>query len=175
MTALETGEVRGQGHAQRVTDYCTAIATQLNLGIDELRRLRVAALIHDAGKVVVRLTQPNATPDQIRDQHVQAAEKMLTGIEGFEQVLTAVKYHHERADGSGFPYKVRNSEIPIIAKILIVANAFDDACSAGGNPKDVVKDMAQKGGAEFDDDVIKALVLCHRNGTLYGASAQPPE
>jgi HD-GYP domain-containing protein (c-di-GMP phosphodiesterase class II) len=173
VTAMEVAEPRGQGHAQRVTDYCTAIATQMNVGIDEIRRMRVAALIHDAGKMVLRLTQPNATPDQIRDQHVQAAEKMLTGIEGFEQVMTAVKYHHERADGSGFPYKAKNADTSVIARILIVANAFDDACGAGAAAKDVVKEMAQQGGTLFDDEVIKAFVLCHRNGTLYGATAQP--
>jgi HD-GYP domain-containing protein (c-di-GMP phosphodiesterase class II) len=145
------------------------------VGIDELRRLRVAALIHDAGKAAVRLATPNATHEQIRDQHVPAAEKMLTGIEGFEQVMAAVKYHHERADGSGFPFKVKNADTPLIARILIVANAFDEACSEGASDKDVVKDMAQKGGTIFDDEVIKALVLCHRNGTLYGATAQPPE
>jgi HD-GYP domain-containing protein (c-di-GMP phosphodiesterase class II) len=103
VTTVEIGEARGQGHAQRVTDYCTAIATQMNVGIDELRRLRVAALIHDSGKVLLRLTSPGATPEQIRDQHVQTAEKMFTGIEGFEQMMTAVKLQHERADGSGFP------------------------------------------------------------------------
>jgi len=175
VTAIETGEPRGQGHAGRVTDYSLAISAQMNVGIDEIRRLRVAALIHDAGKVVLRLTTPNATAEQLRDQHVQAAEKMLTGIEGFEQVMTAVKYHHERADGSGFPFKVKNADTPVIARILIVANAFDDAVSAGAASKDVVKDMAGKGGTEFDDDVIKAFVLCHRNGTLYGATDQPLE
>ncbi|MBI3855006.1 MAG: HD domain-containing protein, partial [Planctomycetes bacterium] len=170
---------RGQGHAQRVTEYCTAIATQMMLPIDDLRRLRVAALIHDAGKMVVRLTTPDATPEQIRDQHVQAVEKLVTGIEGFEQILAAVRYHHERADGSGFPYKMKNADTPVMARILIVANAFDDACSSAGaaSPpaKDVVKDMALKGGTEFDDEVIKALVLCHRNGTLYGATGTSPE
>lgn len=174
-TAMEAGEARGQGHAQRVTDYSTAIANQMAIGIDDLRRLRVAALIHDAGKVAVRLATPNATPEQIRDRHVAEAEKMLTGIEGFEQILTAVRYHHERADGSGFPYKVRNADTPVIARILIVANAFDDACSAGAPAKEAVKEMAQQGGTLFDDEVIKALVLCHRNGTLYGATPQTPE
>jgi HD-GYP domain-containing protein (c-di-GMP phosphodiesterase class II) len=124
---------------------------------------------------VLRLTTPNATAEQLRDQHVQATEKMLTGIEGFEQVMTAVKYHHERADGTGFPYKVKNADTPVIARILILANAFDDAVSAGAASKDVVKDMAGKGGTEFDDDVVKAFVLCHRNGTLYGATDQPLE
>ena len=119
------------------------------------------------------------TPEQIREQHVLAGEKLLTGIEGFEQILAAMRCHHERADGSGFPGKIKNVDMPVIARILIVANAFDDACTAQGaeSPpaKDVIKEMAGKGGTEFDDDVIKALVLCHRNGTLYGASAHPFE
>lgn len=178
-TAMEIGDPNQQGHAQRVTDYCTAIATQMSLPVDDLRRLRVAALIHDAGKVAVRLSTPNATPEQIQEQHVQASEKMITGIEGFEQILAAVRYHHERADGSGYPYKVKNADTPLIARILIVANAFDEACTEAGSAadagKDVIKDMAGKGGTIFDDDVIKALVLCHRNGTLYGMTPSGPE
>jgi HD-GYP domain-containing protein (c-di-GMP phosphodiesterase class II)/pSer/pThr/pTyr-binding forkhead associated (FHA) protein len=178
-TALEYGDPRGQGHAQRVADYCTALGTQMNLGVDDLRRLRLAALLHDVGKIAVALAAPGATPQQVREQHVQAAEKMLTGIEGFEQVLAAIRSHHERADGSGFPNRLKNADIPVIGRILIVANAFDDACTAQGSAsppaKDVLKEMAQKGGTEFDDDVVKALVLCHRNGTLYGAPAHPFE
>jgi pSer/pThr/pTyr-binding forkhead associated (FHA) protein len=174
-TTMETGDPRGQGHSQRVADYCSAIATQMAVPVDEMRRLRIAALLHDVGKLVVRLTVPNATPQQVQEQHVQAGEKALTGIEGFEQILAAVRAHHERADGSGFPNKLKNADTPVIARILIVANAFDDACSSGTPAKDVVKDLALKGGSLFDDDVIKALVLCHRNGTLYGATANSPE
>jgi len=178
-TALEYGDKRGQGHAQRVADYCTAIATQMNLGPDDVRRVRLAALLHDVGKIAVTLATPGATPEKVREQHVQDAEKMLTGIEGFEQVLAAVRCHHERADGSGFPNKLKNADVPVIGRILIVANAFDDACTLQGpsSPpvKDVVLEMSQKGGTEFDDEVLKALVLCHRNGTLYGASAHPFE
>lgn len=177
--AMEIGDPNQQGHSQRVTDYCTAIATQMALPVDDLRRLRVAALIHDAGKTAVRLSTPNATAEQIQEQHVQAAEKMITGIEGFEQILAAVRYHHERADGSGYPYKVKNADTPLMARILIVANAFDEACTEGGSAaqagKDVIKDMAGKGGTLFDDEVIKALVICHRNGTLYGMTPSTPE
>jgi HD-GYP domain-containing protein (c-di-GMP phosphodiesterase class II)/pSer/pThr/pTyr-binding forkhead associated (FHA) protein len=172
---FEIGEARGQGHSQRVADYSTSIATQMGVPIDELRRLRIAALLHDVGKLVVRLTVPNATPEQILEQHVQAGEKALTGIEGFEQILACVRAHHERADGSGFPYKLKNADLSVIARILVVANAFDDACSSGTPMKDVVKDMAQKGGTLFDEEVIKALVICHRNGTLFGSASNPAE
>jgi len=179
VTAIESGDSRGQGHAQRVADYCTVIATQMNLGVDDLRRVRLAALLHDVGKIAVKLATPGATPEQLHEQHLQAGEKILTGIEGLEQVIAAIRCHHERADGSGFPNKTKNADTPVIGRILIVANAFDDACTrqGGASPpaKDVIKDLALKGGTEFDDEVIKALVLCHRNGTLYGASAAPFE
>jgi HD-GYP domain-containing protein (c-di-GMP phosphodiesterase class II) len=179
VTVIETGDPRGQGHAQRVADYCTVLATQMNLGVDDVRRVRLAALLHDAGKAAVRMASANATPEQIHEQHLQAGEKMLTGVEGLELVIAALRCHHERADGSGFPNKLKNADIPVIGRILIVANAFDDACTKQGaaSPpaKDVIKEMALKGGTEFDDDVIKALVLCHRNGTLYGASSGPFE
>jgi HD-GYP domain-containing protein (c-di-GMP phosphodiesterase class II) len=179
VTVIETGDPRGQGHAQRVADYCTVLAAQMNLGVDDVRRVRLAALLHDAGKAAVRMASANATPEQIHEQHLQAGEKMLTGVEGLELVIAALRCHHERADGSGFPNKLKNADIPVIGRILIVANAFDDACTKQGaaSPpaKDVIKEMALKGGTEFDDDVIKALVLCHRNGTLYGASAAPFE
>jgi putative nucleotidyltransferase with HDIG domain len=178
-TALEYGDSRGQGHTQRVADYCTVIASQMNLGVEDLRRVRLAGLLHDVGKIAVKLANPAATPEEIREQHVQAGEKMLTGIEGFEQVLAAMRCHHERADGNGFPNKVKNADMSLIARILIVANAFDDACTKQGpaSPpaKDVIKDMALRGGTDFDEDVLKALVLCHRNGTLYGASPNPFE
>ena len=104
-----------------------------------------------------------------------ACERIFAGIEGFEQVLPGIRLHHERADGSGFPGKVANADTPIMARILIVVNAFEDACRAGAGPKDVVKDLAQRAGREFDDDVIKALVLCHRNGSLYGGAPTQPE
>lgn len=178
-TAAEIGDPRGQGHAQRVADYCTALGTQMGLQIDELRRVRIAALLHDVGKLAVRLGSSGATPEQVQDQHVQAAEKILTGIEGFEQIIGAIRCHHERADGSGFPAHLKNEDTQVIARILIVANAFDNACASVGTQspaaKEVVKEMAQKGGTEFDEEVIKALVLCHRNGTLYGATGASPE
>ncbi|HLF94502.1 MAG TPA: HD domain-containing phosphohydrolase [Planctomycetota bacterium] len=180
VTAMEMKDPGSRGHAHRVSEYAAVVGAQLALPPEEVHRVRLAALLHDVGKLAVRLDHSTATSDQIREQHVQAGERMLTGIEGFEQILPGIRYHHERADGTGFPYKLKNADIPVMARIVIVANAFDEACTRGGPggapipSKEVVKDLAQRGGKDFDDDVIKALILCHRNGSLHGAVPGEP-
>jgi len=180
VTAMEIADPKSRGHAHRVSEFAAVVAGQLSLPLDEIHRIRLAALLHDVGKLAVRSEQPSATPDVLQEQHVQAAERVLSGVEGVEQILPGIRYHHERADGSGFPYKLKNAEIPLMARIIIVANAFDEACTRGGPggarvpSKDVVKDLAQRGGKDFDEEVIKALVLCHRNGSLHGAVPGEP-
>ena len=86
-----------------------------------------------------------------------------------------------RADGSGFPYHIKNEETPLLARIIIVANHFDDLGMSGGsltssgafpNPKDLLGRMQEGAGKLFDEDVVKALLICHRNGTLYSRVAE---
>jgi HD-GYP domain-containing protein (c-di-GMP phosphodiesterase class II)/pSer/pThr/pTyr-binding forkhead associated (FHA) protein len=168
VTAMEVG---ARGHAQRVSDLAGAVAMQMGLDPVEVHRIRLAGLVHDVGKLAVVQEKPGASPEEIRERHVAAGERILTGIEGFEQILPGVRYHHERADGSGFPYKVRNAETPVLARVIIVANAFDGLCGTGKDPKDALKELAPQGGTRFDDDVVRALVVAHRNGTLFGGGA----
>jgi putative nucleotidyltransferase with HDIG domain len=168
VTALEAGDPRGSGHSQRVADYAGAIAAQMGQDEEEVHRVRIAGLVHDVGKAAVRREQPDASAEEVRRRHVQAAERILTGIEGFERVLPAVRYHHEKADGSGFPYGVKNADLPLSARILAIANAFTDACDGGRDPKEVVRDLVARAGKDFDAEVADALALCHRNGSLFG-------
>jgi putative nucleotidyltransferase with HDIG domain len=173
VAALEIADPNNQGHASRVADSSAAVAAELGLSPAEVAKVRLGALLHDVGKLAVRGSEG------AQDQHVYAGEKIAGVLERHEEILPAVRYHHERANGSGFPYRIKNDQIPIPARIVIVTNAFDNACTRGGlgglglPTKDVLKDMARRGGTEFDDDVIKALLLCHRKGTLYGAPTPP--
>jgi putative nucleotidyltransferase with HDIG domain len=175
VTAMEILDPGTQGHAQRVADASEAVASRMGLSAEEIHRIRLAALLHDVGKVAVHQSVQGLTHKQIREQHVVAGEKILSGIEGFEEILPGVRYHHERADGTGFPYRVKNEEIPLMARVIIVANTFDAECTRGGSggqgmpAKEVVKDMVRRGGKEFDEEVLKTLVLCYRSGTLFGA------
>ncbi len=181
VAALEILDPNTQGHAQRVADCAAAVASQMGLPADEVHKIRLAALLHDVGKVAVHQSVRGLDPRQIREQHVLAGERMLAGIEGFEDVLPGIKYHHERADGEGYPYRLKNEDIPQMARIVIAANAFDNECTRGGPggealpTTEVLKSMAKRAGKEFDAEVVRALVICHRSGTLSGAARESPE
>ena len=170
VAAMEIADPHDRGHAQRTADYAAAIGQQMELPPDEIHRVRLAAMLHDVGKL--GLHQGSANPGE---DHVAAGERILSGIEGFEQIIPGVRYHHERADGGG-PFKMKNADLPVMARIVIVANAFDNGCCRGGPAgkglpeKDVVKDMAKRGGTEFDDDVLRALIVAHRNGSLFSSA-----
>ena len=179
VTAIEIIDPKSQGHAERVADYGTAIAAQLGLPRSEVHKVRLAALLHDVGKLAAHHSVQGLEKEQQKEQHVFSGEKILSTIEGFREILPGIRYHHERADGSGFPYKLTNDKIPMMARVIIVANAFDNECTLGGigaqglPTREVLKDLANRGGKDFDDDVVKALLICHRNGTLYtGAKSE---
>lgn len=182
--AIEAYDVERRGHSTRVADYCQAMGAQLGLPREEIQKVRLAALLHDVGKLVVHITESGHVDLTKRgdglsrsdERHVYEGEKIVASIQGGEEFLPGVKYHHERADGSGFPYKLKNAETPLMARIVIVANAFDNACEyKQGKPtasiRDALKDFATRGGKDFDDDVLKALLICHRNDTLH----KPPD
>ncbi len=170
VAAMEIADPLDRGHAQRTADYAAAIAQQMGLPPDEIHRVRLAAMLHDVGKLALHQAAQGAGAD-----HVAAGESILSGIEGFEQIIPGVRYHHERADGTG-PFRMKNADLPLMARIVIVANAFDNGCIRGGPDgkglpaKEVVKDMAKRGGTEFDDDVLRALIVAHRNDSLFSSA-----
>ncbi len=170
VSAMEFIDPKTQGHAERVAQYCVAIGQQMNLPAEELHRLRLAALLHDVGKLAAHQSSAGMSKEG-KEVHITVGEKILAGIEGFEEVIVGVRFHHERADGSGFPNKVKNADTPPLARIIILANHFDNVCTGYTGkpmaPKDAVQAIAAEGGKLFDDDVVKALVVCHRSGTLY--------
>jgi HD-GYP domain-containing protein (c-di-GMP phosphodiesterase class II) len=174
VTAIELVDPLSQGHSERVADYSVAVATQMNLSAYEIQDIRLGALLHDVGKIAVyQKVKTQQERERVKEQHVYMGEKLLSSIKGLERILPAIRYHHERADGSGYPYRIKNQQTPVMARIIIVTNAFDNMCTAESpmgktTPvKDVLLEMGKKGGTEFDDDVIKALLITHRNGTLY--------
>jgi HD-GYP domain-containing protein (c-di-GMP phosphodiesterase class II) len=162
-----------QGHSERVAHYAAAIAAQFGLSRPAVQRIHLAALLHDVGKLVVPPEPPaGADREAWRGEHVRAGEKIVGAIPGFEDLLPGIRYHHERADGSGFPYGMRNDALPVMARVVAVANTFDLMASYGSGGrempvKEVLVDLGRNGPDRYDGKAIEALLIAHRNGSLY--------
>lgn len=161
---MESKDPRQVEHGRRVSKAARAMARHLDLDRDDIETLSIAGLIHDVGKLV----SDGATPKA----HIEAARLVLSPIKELMPVLDPVLQHHERADGSGFPDGLTNDQLQLPSRILIVANAYDNLVTHGGDrgapmePLAAVQALSSRGGTEFDDDAVKALVVCHRGGLL---------
>lgn len=165
-----------KGHSERVCIYAAAIGAQLGLKSRESQAVQLAALLHDIGKIVhsdhSAITQAN-DPEFGAEQHVINGEKILRHMDGMEEVLPGIAFHHAHCDGSGFPEGVVGDDIPLIARIVAVANAFDNMCTigwSGGPPvsfKEALMKMGRDSAGWWDANVVEALLIAYRNGTLF--------
>lgn len=118
-------------HTKRVADYSVAIAKQLKLKNDEIRLLREAAILHDIGKIIIPdsiLLKPGKLSYkeyELIKQHVMVGHTILDKIDYYKPIAHIVLHHHEKYDGSGYPFGKKGSEIPFLSHIMSVADAFD--------------------------------------------------
>ena len=119
------------GHTRRVATYAKLLATSMGFSKEDLDNIYDAAILHDIGKIVTPdsvLLKPGAlTPREYKiiQEHVVVSESILRNINFPENIINIVKHHHERFDGSGYPKGIRNNEMPMLARILAVADTFD--------------------------------------------------
>ena len=129
--ALEAKDRYTSGHSQRVAETSVAIAKQLGMPQDSIEKIRLAGLIHDIGKIGVKesvLNKPGRLTDeefQHIKHHCEKGEHILTPIVEDEEILRMVRHHHERNDGTGYPSGLSSEQIPLGAKILALADAYD--------------------------------------------------
>ncbi|MDQ7780259.1 MAG: FHA domain-containing protein [Planctomycetota bacterium] len=174
VAAAEMRDPNMEGHSERVANYSVAIAGQLKMSKPEISRIQLAALLHDVGKLGTTLANvPGVDAEKKKEEHVLIAEKFLANLPGFEDIVHMVKLHHEKLDGTGYPYRVEGDAIPIGAQIIAVADTFDTMANFGGvsgrslTVKEILLDIGKMGGKQYDDKVIQALLVCHRNRTLF--------
>lgn len=157
------------GHSLRVTDYCLKIADDLGFTEEEQVILEVAALLHDFGKIGIDeqvLLKPRKLTEQERNEvtmHVMRGYYMLAGFGELVEALKGVKSHHEFYDGSGYPEGLMKSEIPLIGRIIAVADAYDAMTSKRPYRDALTQDQAiqellQNSGRQFDPAIVKIFV-----------------
>ncbi len=168
VNALDAKSHWTKGHSIRVKHYCLMIAEELNLNEEQREILKIGALLHDIGKIgtyddILNKTETltQAEFDQIK-KHPEHAVQILSPIKKFHPFLDVIKFHHERMDGYGYPSGLIGTEIPLLARILCVGDAYDAITSMRPYKTHMSKDEAiceiqRKAGPQFDPLVVQAL------------------
>jgi putative two-component system response regulator len=179
--ALEAKDAYTSGHSARVSRYAVKAAALLGFTGDALEHIRLGGELHDIGKIGTRediLNKPGPlTPDEFTHikEHAPLGEKILAPfLSASPSALRIVRSHHERLDGSGFPDGLSGDQIPLEARIVAVADAFDAmttdrAYRQPRTPDQAVDELRRHSGIQFDDNVIEAFLLAYSVG-----SATPP-
>jgi PAS domain S-box-containing protein/putative nucleotidyltransferase with HDIG domain len=157
------------GHQRRVADLAVAIATKMDLALDNVQGIRMAAMIHDIGKIGVPLeilTKPTALIDfeiQTLRNHVQAGYDIIKHVNFPWNVTEAVLQHHERIDGSGYPNGIKGDVICEEARIIAVADVVEAMSSdrpyrKGRGIDAALEEVAMGSGKQYDESVVNACL-----------------
>lgn len=166
---IEQRDTYTAGHTERVADYSRKIARKMGLPPEEINRLYKAAVLHDIGKI--------ATPDSVLLKpgklgvldhdliklHAVAGHEMLSNIEMYKDLAEIILHHHERYDGTGYPGRVQGENIPLLSRIMSVADAFDAMTTTRiyKARKDIAQALAELrtlAGSQFDPAVVAVAV-----------------
>ncbi|MDP9403332.1 MAG: HD-GYP domain-containing protein, partial [Actinomycetota bacterium] len=159
-----------RGHSERVRAYADLIAEELGLGRAERDRLRWAALLHDLGKLSVPSGTLNAREALTDDdwatlrRHPLEGARLAAPLRGWLGTwATAIEQHHERYDGTGYPYGLSGEQLSLAARIVAVADSYDAmtsvrSYSAGITPAAARQELARKAGTDFDPAVVRAFL-----------------
>lgn len=167
------------GHSERVMDYAVMIARAMGLCEERIRLIKIAALLHDIGKVeipesVLNKSEPLTSDDMyLLQKHPDYSVDILEPLAGIEHLIDSIKYHHERFDGKGYPSGIKGNNIPLEARILCVADSFDAMLSdrpyrKGMKMKAVIEELKNNAGTQFDPCAVHAFlsVLGDKNTVL---------
>jgi HD-GYP domain-containing protein (c-di-GMP phosphodiesterase class II) len=176
--AVDEKDPYTRGHSDRVTRYSVMIAKDMGLGPQEVENIRISAQLHDVGKIGIEdriLKKPGAlTPEEfeIMKAHTTRGANLLRSVVQLREVIPGIELHHESLDGRGYPYGMKGDEIPVMARIIMVADTFDAMTTnrpyqAAMDPDYVVRIVNSLAGTKFDPDVVKALTAVFERGELY--------
>ena len=164
ITALEARDPHTRGHSDRVVRH--ALALRQHVGGVSRPSLRIGAQLHDIGKIGIRggiLTKPGALTEEEREEvrrHPVVGAQILSPLLEDQAALDTVRHHHEHWDGNGYPDRLAGEDIPVAARIVAVADAFDAMVSArpyreGCDPEEAVARIEAGAGSQFDPGIVR--------------------
>jgi putative nucleotidyltransferase with HDIG domain len=175
--AIDEKDPYTRGHSGRVAKYSMLVGQELGMSVEDLDTLRISALLHDVGKIGVEdrvLKKPGALTAEEFDlmkQHTIKGANIMRPVSQLKDMLPGIELHHEHMDGRGYPYGLQGSQIPLMAKIIAVADTLDAMTTNRPYQSAMDIDFALNriktlAGAKFDEDVVKALESSVSTGKL---------
>src|SRR5277367_5790273 len=175
--AIDEKDPYTRGHSGRVSKYSTVIAQELGLSAEELDKLKISALLHDVGKIGVDdkvLKKPGSlTPEEfeIMKTHTTKGANIMRPVSQLKDMLPGIELHHEHLDGRGYPYGLSGPQIPLMARIIAVADTLDAMTTNRPYQSAMDLDFALARikaltGSKFDQAVVNALNSAVKAGKI---------
>ncbi|OGU18298.1 MAG: hypothetical protein A2076_09175 [Geobacteraceae bacterium GWC2_53_11] len=169
--ALELRDSYTQGQARRVAEYCLSIGAKLNLSVIELRDLYLGAMLHDIGKyntaedVLNKPDSLNLREETLTREHTLKGTLFVVGINELSHLGPTILHHHEHWDGTGYPGRLKGEQIPLHARIVAVADAFDAMISnrsyrEGLDKETALRELVKKKDSQFDPFIVDVFIEC---------------
>ncbi len=175
--AIEVRDPYTQQHSNRVTKIAIAIGKEMGCTSEELDILNFAGHLHDIGKIGIRdaiLLKPSTYTEEefkIIKEHSLIGASIVGQLGLLESEKQIIKYHHEHFDGTGYPDGLKEKEIPLLARILSVADVYDAVSSDRAYRKkmeknEIIKIIKEGRGTQFDPDVVDAFLKLYDEGVI---------
>ncbi|HHW15232.1 MAG TPA: HD domain-containing protein, partial [Firmicutes bacterium] len=169
ITVINTRDRYTYGHSERVMRYAALAGRELGLSAEELRLLRYAAFLHDIGKIEIGreiLNKPGPLTEEERRvirRHTLYGVEIVEPIQSLDRVLGIILHHHERFDGKGYPSGLAGEDIPYLARVLAVADAFDAMLARRPyrealTVEQALSEVRHGRGSQFDPFIAEAFV-----------------
>ena len=175
--ALDSRDIVSSGHSSRVAKLACSVGKTMGYTEKELEELRLAALLHDVGKIGISeviLGKPGRLTDQeffLVKKHSEIGEKIVAEIDNFKPIASIVRHHHERHDGKGYPDEIGGSDIEMNSRIISVADAYDFLRSdlsfrKALSVEDSISEIKQFSGTQFDPEVVSSFFNGMKAGSV---------
>jgi HD-GYP domain-containing protein (c-di-GMP phosphodiesterase class II) len=182
LAAMESTVEDLYGHVHRVSAVASTLGRHMGLDESDVDRLTTVGVLHDVGKIhvdpaIIAKPGPLDPEEQTRMRRHPEFGFAMT-VELFDRsVAESILHHHERYDGSGYPYGLAKEEIPLLSRVVLVADAFDAITSHRSYQPALsvdwaLKEIARCAGTQFDPLVVEAFVEIAATGTLHGIAAR---
>ena len=181
--AIDGKDPYTRGHSERVSRFSVAIAQRMELPDDEIEKIRISALLHDVGKIGIDdniLKKPAALTDEeyeVMKKHPQKGYKIMSQIPAMKEFLPGMYMHHEMVNGQGYPQGLKGDEIPLMGKIVAVADTFDAMTTDRPYQKamkfeDALTRIEGFVGTRYDPGVVAAFAEACREGQIRPGSVR---